>query len=263
MLAAALLAFALPARAMIPPHDFQAEAYTTDALEKEKTYILELGRGKVFFHGPETTRAVAITLDDGPGKDTRAALEVLARHGVKATFFMVGEMVERDPGMARQAAAEGHELANHTMHHRDWCGALGRDGRRAQLFLDELDRTADIIKKAAGVSPKLMRMPYGCHAEWAEKLAEDRGYTPVLWSVDGQDWKKPGTPELIQYYLSHVQPGSVILMHDGGGDRSQSVAALDAILTGLEQKGLKPVTAGEMLRLSTTPDPFAALGSGR
>ena len=103
-------------------------------------------------------------------------------------------------------------------------------------------------------------MPYACRSGWVERAVERLGYTVVRWSVDGEDWSRPGTAHLKRYYLAHTEPGSVLLFHDGGGNgrRGQTVRALDAILTGLEHRGLRPMTVSKMLSFTRSDSSAAA-----
>lgn len=210
--------------------------------------------------GPATVKAVAITLDDGPSLYTQAALDVLAKHHVRATFFMVGEMVAAHPDFARKVLAAGHEIGNHTYHHLNFCAE--ETPEKLKQLDAEIVTSAAAIEKAVGKKPALLRMPYGCHRAWLDREAQRLGYDrPVLWDVDGEDWKKPGVAALVTRYVSQAKPGSILLMHDGGGDRTQTVAALDQVLTGLEQKGLGTLTAGEMLALTKTAETVAGVSA--
>jgi peptidoglycan/xylan/chitin deacetylase (PgdA/CDA1 family) len=201
------------------------------------------------FHGPRTLPAVALSFDDGPSRFTPQVLEVLKRHKAQATFFMVGEMAQLFPDWARAVVGAGHEIGNHTFSHLNWCSAaMDADKDREKLFAGEVVRAESSIRSSTGVDSKLLRIPYGCHRPWIDAWAEKNGWRLIYWNEDGRDWSRPGTAELVQYYLDHAEPGALLLMHDGGGDRSETVAALDKILTGLEKKGLAAVTVGQMLQ---------------
>ncbi|MCX5795555.1 MAG: polysaccharide deacetylase family protein [Elusimicrobia bacterium] len=203
---------------------------------------------RIVRQGDPAQNMVGVTFDDGPSSFTDGAIEALALHDVQATFFMLGEKVVQDPAMARRVARRGHEIGNHTFSHRDYCTTeMLENPDREQIFRDEVEKTARAILDATGDSPALLRMPYGCAARWAESEAQGLGYTLVFWSVDAQDWKRPGTDAIEKEDLAAVRPGSIILLHDGGGDRSQTMAAIDNILSGLEQKGLRPVSISELM----------------
>ncbi|HET8755522.1 MAG TPA: polysaccharide deacetylase family protein [Solirubrobacteraceae bacterium] len=166
-----------------------------------------------------TAADVALTFDDGPGAVTGALLDVLARHGARATFFCVGEQIAgREPDLAR-AAREGHELGVHGWVHEDH-----RDDpdRRA----DEAARTADALAAAAGIRPRLFRPPYGSTSPALEAAIAARGMRTVLWDVDPRDWEDPGVEAIRARTLAALAPGAVVLLHE----RPDTVAAVDVIL---------------------------------
>ena len=162
-------------------------------------------------HGvPRTCRGgVALTFDDGPHpQGTPAVLEVLAAHGVLATFFLVGEQVSRRPALAAEIAAAGHTVGLHGHRHR--C-QLRLTPRR---IADDLERGADAIARATGVEPELHRPPYGIYSAAGLKLAR-RSYRPVLWSRWGKDWRRFTTPgRIAARAASELDDGDVILLHD-------------------------------------------------
>jgi len=164
-----------------------------------------------------------LTFDDGPGEDTEALLDVLARHGVTATFFLVGERVTQNEGLVQRIVREGHELGNHSWDHPDM-RTLPLDAVRAQLV-----STSDAIEGAAGVRPNLFRPPYGYTSPAIEELAESLGMPTLLWDVDTGDWDRPGV-EAIGAALSGAPEGAVVLMHDGPAGREQTVAAVEHAL---------------------------------
>jgi peptidoglycan/xylan/chitin deacetylase (PgdA/CDA1 family) len=221
--------------------------------------IPEFDRHRAFIHGPDAVEAVALTFDDGPDRDTPAILEVLKKHHVRATFFMVGRKVQAHPDIAREVAEAGQEIGNHTFSHTNYCERpISVEADRKAVFADELALASQAIVQATGITPGLVRIPYACRSGWVENTARRLGYTVVRWSVDGEDWKRPGADDIAGYYLSHAVPGAVFLLHDGGGDRRQTAEALEKILTGLEKRGLRAVSAGEMLEYTLPPPADAA-----
>lgn len=226
--------------------------------------VAEVRAARFVVCGPADVPAVALTFDDGPGKDTPAILDVLARHGAKATFFMVGVEVMRFREIARRVTREGHEVGNHTLTHPNLCsrrlqpGEGQNPGGRMGFFEDEVLESAEAIAEATGVEPSLLRLPYACRAAWAEEAGCRLGMTVVRWSVDGRDWKKWGPEAMARYYLRRAKPGAILLLHDGGGDRRQTVEALKLILVGLRRRGLKAVTVGELIAPSVPAAPASS-----
>ncbi|MFJ9694325.1 polysaccharide deacetylase family protein [Kitasatospora sp. NPDC101183] len=180
---------------------------------------------------PAPPKVVYLTFDDGPGPNTPQVLAVLAKYGVPATFFEVGQNVAASPATTRQVARQGESVQNHTWSHPD-LRTLSLADFNAQI----LD-TDHAVKARTGVNPTCLRPPYGFTDPTVKARAAALGKTIVLWTVDPQDWSRPGTPAIEQRVLTAVHPGSVILLHDGGGDRSETVAALPTIITTLQHEG--------------------------
>jgi peptidoglycan-N-acetylglucosamine deacetylase len=204
-------------------------------------------------HGATTRRMVALTFDDGPSGRTPAILRVLQRHGAHATFFVVGRETRGQEPVLRDIAAMGNELADHTYSHADLLG-LKTTGRERQL-----DWTKVLVDRATGLEPRFFRPPYGATGPVVNKLARSLGLVPILWSVDSRDWQLPGTRAIVKRVLAGAKPGAIILMHDGGGNRQETLQALPAILRGLKRRHLKPVT---MSKLLATIPPSTAFWSG-
>lgn len=171
---------------------------------------------------------VYLTFDDGPDPTwTPRVLEVLRRHGAHAVFFQVGRNVAAYPDLVRQVRAEGHLVGNHSWSHARLTGL------RARAVRLQLDRT----DAALGGRVRCVRPPYGATDARVAGLVEARGQRTVLWDVDPQDWARPGADRLVRRILREVHDGARILLHDGGGDRRQTVAALDLVLTRLTARG--------------------------
>ncbi len=184
---------------------------------------------------------VALTFDDGPGPDTPAVLAELKRLNVPATFFVVGHAVAENPGALRQVVADGHEIGVHTWTHPDLTALPGRAQR------SEIENTAGEILAASGVASRLFRAPYGAVDPDVLKRAEDAKLLSVLWNVDTMDWTRPSAGQIVETVLSNAVPGSIILMHDGGGDRTATVQALPRIVTGLRARGYEFATVGDLV----------------
>jgi peptidoglycan-N-acetylglucosamine deacetylase len=204
-------------------------------------------------HGDPTQRMVALTFDDGPSGRTPAILRVLARHHAHATFFVVGRATRGMEPVLRHIAASGNELADHTYSHADLL-RLRVPGRMRQLRW-----TRTLVERATGVRPRFFRPPYGATGPAVNRLGRTLGLVPVLWSVDSRDWQEPGTKAIVRRVLANVEAGSIVLLHDGGGDRHETLRALPAILRALARRHLQPVT---LSRLLAEPPPASAFASG-
>jgi peptidoglycan-N-acetylglucosamine deacetylase len=186
---------------------------------------------------------VALTFDDGPNPPyTGQILGILARYQVPATFFCVGLQASAHPADVERMAADGHGLANHT-----WSHPFLPDLSRAQLA-EQLDRTDEAVSRAAGgCGPGLFRPPYGSRSPDVLRWLGERGTPIVLWDVDPSDWARPGAAVIAGRVLMQARPGTIILMHDGGGDRSQTVAALPLVIEGLLDRGFHFTRADALL----------------
>ncbi|MET9294898.1 polysaccharide deacetylase family protein [Streptomyces sp. NPDC003077] len=178
-------------------------------------------------------KALALTIDDGPDPVwTPQVLSLLSRYGVPATFFLIGSRAEAHPDVVRRIVAGGHLLGNHTWSHPD-LGELP-----AARVREEMERTGEVIARTTGEQPpELFRAPGGNFTHEALAVCDELGLWPVSWSVDPQDWARPGTDRIVERVLAQTRSGSIILNHDGGGDRSQTVAALRIYLPRLMAAG--------------------------
>ena len=179
-------------------------------------------------------RVIALTIDDGPSPVyTPQVLRLLEKYGVRATFSMIGESVSSYPAIVRDVAAAGHTIINHTWDHAD----LTR--LRAAAQRAEIARATDAIHAATGERPRMFRAPYGAWSREALKYCASERLLPLDWSVDPRDWARPGVSEIIATIMRTTRSGSIILEHDGGGDRSQTVAALQTVLPRLLDQGYR------------------------
>ncbi|MFJ9517995.1 polysaccharide deacetylase family protein [Kitasatospora sp. NPDC101801] len=189
--------------------------------------------GRCLAHGSREHRVVALTFDDGPNPPyTGRILDVLDRYQVPATFFCVGlHALAHHEELSRMAAA-GHQIANHT-----WSHPYLPDLSRTELA-DQLARTDDAVAQVVGAEgPRLFRPPYGSRTPEVLSWLADGGSTVALWDVEPFDWALPGADAITRSILEQTRPGSVILMHDGGGDRSQTAEALPGVIEGLLARG--------------------------
>ena len=182
-------------------------------------------------------RVVALTIDDGPSPVyTPQILRILHRYGVTASFSMIGRNAAVYPGVAREVAAAGHMIVNHTWNHYN-LGYMSAAG-----VWDEIAQATDAIHAATGERPGMFRAPYGVWPPAVFSYCAQAGLTPLAWSVDPRDWSRPGVRAIIRTIVSDTRTGSVILEHDGGGNRSQTVAALRIWLPRLLDAGYQFTT---------------------
>lgn len=187
---------------------------------------------------------VALTFDDGPGRYTYDVLALLKRHRMKATFFVLGSKAEQDPAALRQMVREGHVVAAHSWSHASMV-TLNAKGLRA-----EFDRTNAVIREATGRVAAIQRPPFGDFDGRTNRWSRANGMLPILWNVDSNDWQLQDPRTIVDNVLNapNLGPGAIILLHDGGEDRSMTVNALPAIMDGLRRRGLRSVTIPELLR---------------
>ncbi|MDP2864755.1 MAG: polysaccharide deacetylase family protein, partial [Elusimicrobiota bacterium] len=191
----------------------------------------------------------ALTFDDGPGYITEDLLKLLGKHGVKASFFMVGNYVRTYPDRARKVAEAGHLVCNHTDTHLFW-PKTGKAADREAILKKELEKAAAAIEKAAGVRTTVLRMPNGYDKPWVREVARRLDYTIVNWTY-GSDWTRLSEEKMTAEYLKAVKPGAILLLHDGGGKvREKNLRITEAILREAKKRGLKPVRLDELLSLN-------------
>lgn len=201
------------------------------------------GRSQVS-SGKRRGKKIALTFDDGPAADTTQFLNELKKLKIHVTFFMIGQQVASHKSDLKRMIAEGHELANHTWSHADVSGAGG--AARSQL-----SSTNHAIERASGFTPCLMRPPGGATSGSLASLVRSMKMTSVLWDVDPQDWRTPGTGTIVNTIRSQTRAGSIILEHDGGGPRGQTLAAIPQYVKTLKKRGYKFVTVSELLGYKT------------
>ncbi|HEV6954424.1 MAG TPA: polysaccharide deacetylase family protein [Promicromonospora sp.] len=179
--------------------------------------------------GAAERKVLYLTFDDGPGDETVEILDLLRAHDGKAVFFALGQNLARHTDLGRRVVAEGHALANHTWDHANLT-RLDTDGRAHQL-----EPTADLLRSLGSESP-CVRPPYGATDDTVAADLAVRGAEQVLWTVDPADWSRPGADVIAERLLTAPR-GAVVLLHDGGGDRTQTVDALRQALPRLAADG--------------------------
>jgi peptidoglycan/xylan/chitin deacetylase (PgdA/CDA1 family) len=183
---------------------------------------------------------IALTFDDGPEVgNTEQILAVLAQNNVKATFFQMGNKLTAAPDLGRAVRNAGHAIGNHTWSHQE----------APANPLDEVQRADTAIQSVYGGPTALFRPPFGNFQNGVVQVALDQNHAVIIWSVDPKDWDMPGASVIVNNVLAGATPGGIVLLHDGGGDRSQTIAALPQIISGLRSQGYRFVTVPELLAL--------------
>lgn len=190
---------------------------------------------------PTTKKIVALTFDDGPHPDsTPKLLAVLRQKEVKATMFVLGENVEKQPELFKQMVVDGHEIGSHAYNHIHMQRISAQE--RARQF-ERLEQAVSI----AGVKPVLFRPPGGGYSDKMIEEARRRGYRTILWSIDPRDWSRPGVNHIVNTVMANIKPGSIILLHDGQYEL-QTAEAVGVIIDRLRSQGYSIVTVGELLQ---------------
>ena len=192
-------------------------------------------------------REVALTFDDGPGPYTRAIIGVLMRMRAPATFFVIGRWARAYPELVAAEVRAGCEVGDHTETHPP-LGLLGAASQTA-----EITEAEQAIHDAGAPYPVLFRPPYGSFDETTLEILRQRHMLMVLWSADTKDYTRPGVRKIVYAAVSGAQAGAIILMHDGGGDRTETVAALPRIITRLRQRGFRLVTVAQLVAADPPP----------
>ncbi|MBX9032466.1 polysaccharide deacetylase family protein [Gordonibacter massiliensis] len=197
-------------------------------------------------------KVIALTFDDGPwGKQTGEVLDVLAANDAKATFFTVGNRIERDDGASfvKRAVSEGHQVCTHSYDHASGSGQSVNLGYMTpQEQVDEIKKGYAAIEAATGTeASRIVRVPGGNFGEDVVKNIGPLIKAEIGWNIDSNDWRRPG-PQAIVDELMGAWPGAIVLMHDGGGDRSQTIEALKTALPRLKEQGYRFITIDELMQ---------------
>jgi len=190
-------------------------------------------------------KAVAITFDDGPNPIyTPQVLEIFANVEGKATFFMIGEQMEKNPEVVKEVAEQGHEIGNHTFSHPKLSELTPAD------CLAEMERNEQIIRELTGQSPVVFRPPYLDYNHDTISIVESKGYSMIgALNLEAQDWEQPGVEHILSASRKSVRNGSILIFHDGYGDRSQTIQAVKKLVSELKSQGYQLLTVSELLNL--------------
>jgi peptidoglycan/xylan/chitin deacetylase (PgdA/CDA1 family) len=188
--------------------------------------------GEPLYHVDDGPKSIALTIDDGPSPVyTPQVLGILEKYKVTAAFSMIGRNAASYPAVAREVAQAGHVIVNHTWDHSN-IGLMP-----PPLVSAEISRASEAIHDATGQWPEWFRAPYGAWSPAVFQYCADNVLYPLDWSVDPRDWARPGTKSIVSNILRNTRTGSIILEHDGGGNRAQTVAALRIVIPRLLDEG--------------------------
>jgi peptidoglycan-N-acetylglucosamine deacetylase len=218
-----------PAR---PPGLVARENRAIDSVSRRLPFIVAGGGER---------REVALTFDDGPGPYTDQVLDVLKRDHAPATFFIVGAMLRYFRPQLDREIHDGFVVGDHTMTHPSL------RGRRLDVQLAEIGGDAGLMHEDGAATPRLFRPPYGLFDRRTLDVLRRRRMLAVLWTVDSRDYTRPGVPAIVHNVLANVKPGAIVMLHDAGGERSQTIAALPEIIRRLRKRGYELVTVPRML----------------
>jgi peptidoglycan-N-acetylglucosamine deacetylase len=219
-----------------------------DALERgEKAVDSVLAYTPFVKSGGTQGHDIALTFDDGPGPYTPGVLNVLEREHVPATFFVIGEELRYFSASTVREIHDGFVIGDHTETH-PMMAQLSKHDQHEELF-----EQAARIELLGGRRPRLFRPPYGSFDTTTFDLLHQMRMLMVLWSVDTDDYERPGVAAIVHNALEGAKPGAIILMHDAGGDRSETIEALPTIIHELRKRGFELVTVPQLLRDDPPP----------
>ncbi len=211
--------------------------------------------GQTFVGLSNRPRVIALTFDDGPNpRCTQSLLETLAKHNVKATFFLIGRYVKEQPDLAKNIAVAGHSIGNHTFTHPKLIFTSNNRTRQ------ELQQCEDALTQAVGPHSNLFRPPFGGRRPSTLRIARELGLVPVMWNVTGWDWNAPPSGQIVQKVSKQIRGGDIILLHDGGhlapgADREPTVKATDHLIERYKSEGFEFVTIPEMMTRESSERP--------
>ena len=188
------------------------------------------------------SKVIALTFDDGPSPETLKILEVLQKHNAVATFFFLGRNLREYPEIAKKVVQAGNAIGNHTWHHY-------YHDVTEKTASNEIDYTGIHIHRSTGAKSLLFRPPGGRLNNGFADYAKKKNYVVVLWSIDTKDFLQPSAAAITRSVLSQATSGAIVLLHDGGGDRQQTVEAVSAIIPKLKQQGYRFVTVPQLLQM--------------
>ena len=224
------------------PVQFQGKTFKQVKLNISYKTVAHAASAKPIAQNP-VAKPIALTFDDGPWPNTTGqVLNILKKNNVKATFFVVGRQVQIYPQLVKRIVADRHTIANHTWSHQ-------YHRYNAAGAASEINKTADLVYKLTGVKTTLFRPPGGILNNGLATYAQQKKYAVVMWSADSQDWHYYSSKIMLNRVLKQASAGGIVLLHDGGGDRSKTVQALPQLIAQLKKRGYKFVTVPELLEM--------------
>lgn len=188
-------------------------------------------------------KVIALTFDDGPNPPfTGRIVKILKDAQATATFFVLGKQIAAHPGGVKKALAAGAQIANHSFSHRRL------DNAPAEVLAQEFDNTRNLIFPLTNYEPKWFRPPYGATSPLLDLVAQQKSYRVIRWNVDTRDWAAANPDEISNLVVQAAFPGAVVLMHDGGGNRTNTVLALPKIIQSLRERGYTFVTLDQLVK---------------
>ncbi|MCC3407276.1 MAG: polysaccharide deacetylase family protein [Microcoleus sp. PH2017_10_PVI_O_A] len=191
------------------------------------------------------SKVIALTFDDGPTAETLQILKILQKHKAVATFFCLGANLRENPEIAKRVVQAGNAIGNHTWHHF-------YHNVTEKTAADEIDNTGVHIYRSTGAKSLLFRPPGGRLNNGFADYAKKKNYVVVMWSIDPKDFSQPPAAVIARSVLSQATSGAIVLLHDGGGDRQQTVEAVSAIIPKLKQQGYRFVTVPQLLQMQAS-----------
>jgi polysaccharide deacetylase family sporulation protein PdaB len=191
-------------------------------------------------------KVVALTFDDGPDStNTPALLDILKKHHVKATFFVIGTRAEKNPKILKQIAKDGHEIGNHGYTH------FKDRSRKEDYMRYEIRKTNEVINELTGQTPCLFRPPGGYLSDALVALTQKEKIQIAYWSYiqDSKDWRGASAQAISKHIIKHIKPGQIIILHDGASNGLQTAKAVDILVDKLSQQGYSFVTVSELMKL--------------
>ncbi|KMK77882.1 hypothetical protein AB990_04880 [Alkalihalobacillus pseudalcaliphilus] len=215
------------------------------ALEKDRSYYES--KGQVIWDYPTDQPVICLTFDDGPDPTyTLDIAQILEKYGARGTFFVTGKQVELEPGLIHDLFEKKHEIANHSYSHREM------NRLNEEQIKEEVIKTGDLIYQEIGIKPTLFRPPGGVFNERVVNLTTELGYMTVMWSwhQDTRDWdSNTYAGRIINQVITNARNGDIVLFHDFGGSRNNTIQALESIIPTLKKEGYSFITVSELLEV--------------